>query len=194
MKINKLAVFGFFAALVFGACGSSPRASSVSSIDENTEPPEGPVYEEYSENYEVTVSTPGLTVFSWYREYYSGGAYGMRERTWYVIDKKANETIKRSDIFKSGSEGRLLELIGSALRKRDHLESHEALSAGVYFEDTIEVPDNYYLSKKGMGFHWNPYEIAPYSEGPIAVIIPYADLRSLLNQKGLILAEEVQKG
>jgi hypothetical protein len=193
MKINKLVVSGILAALIFAACGSSPQVSSASPIGENAEPPEGPVYDEYSESYEVTISTPSLTVFSWYREYYSGGAHGMREKTWYVIDKRANETIKRSDVFKPGSEGRLQELIESALKKQDHLESHEALSSGVYFEDTVEITDNYFFSRHGMGFHWDPYEIAPYSEGAIEVIIPYAELRSLLNQRGLTLAEEVQK-
>jgi hypothetical protein len=193
MKINKLVVLSLFTAMVLGACSSSPKAASVSSIEENAEPPEGPVYDEYSENYEVTVSTPNLTVFSWYREYYSGGAHGMREKTWYVIDKKINEVIKRSDVFKPGSEDRLLTLIEDALRKQDQLESHEALSSGIYFEDTVEIPDNYFFSKHGMGFHWDAYEIAPYSAGAIEIILPYTDLRSLLNQKGLNLAEEVQK-
>jgi hypothetical protein len=190
MKINKLVVFCFLAALIFGCRSSIPAASS---IEENAEPPQGPVYKEYSENYEVTVSTPNLTVFSWYREYYSGGAHGMQEKTWYVIDKQAGEVIKRSDVFKPGSEGSLLELIESALRERDHLENYEALSSGIYFEDTVEITDNYFFSKKGMGFHWDPYEIAPYSEGIIEIILPYSDLRSLLNQKGLALAEEAQR-
>jgi hypothetical protein len=192
MKINKLVVFGFLLALILGACSSSSKAS-FEEKEENGEPPRGPVYDDYSENYEVTVSTPSLTVFSWYREYYSGGAHGMQEKTWYVIDKKANEIIKRSDIFKPGSESQLLELIEGALRKREKLESYEALSSGIYFEDTVEIPDNYFFSKKGIGFHWDPYEIAPYSEGTIEVIIPYSDLRGILNQKGLALAEEVQK-
>ncbi|WP_148257819.1 RsiV family protein [Leadbettera azotonutricia] len=193
MKINKL-VFALLAALVLGACSSSPKVSPVPSIEEDAEPPQGPKYLEYSENYEVTISTPSLVVFNWHRDYYSGGAHGMQEKTWYVIDKKANETIRRSDVFKPGSEGQLQELIESALRKRDKLESYEALSSGVYFEDTVEITDNYFFSRTGVGFHWDPYEIAPYSEGIIEIILPYGDLRSLLNQKGLALAEEVQKG
>ncbi|MBS1644815.1 MAG: DUF3298 domain-containing protein [Bacteroidetes bacterium] len=59
------------------------------------------------------------------------------------------------------------------------------LKPGESFEDRllvdkIPVTSNFYLSKKGITFVYNPYEIASYADGKIALFIPYNSILQLL--------------
>ena len=64
------------------------------------------------------------------------------------------------------------------------------LSTGYYFEDSVESLENFYLTPRGIGFHWDHYEIAPYSVGPIEIVIPYEDVGELLNSQGKSLISQ----
>ena len=44
----------------------------------------------------------------------------------------------------------------------------------------IAPNQNFFVTGKGMGFAYNPYEIGPYVMGEINIYIPFSDLKKYL--------------
>ncbi|MDR0688840.1 MAG: RsiV family protein [Spirochaetaceae bacterium] len=131
-----------------------------------------------------------LQVIDRTREYYTGGAHGMREKAYFVIDLAEKKQIRLKDLFLKDAEGALKTRIEDALRIYSGLEAGVPLSTGDYFEDSVKSLENFYLTAQGIGFHWDPYEIAPYSVGPIEILIPYEEVGELLNSQGKSLISQ----
>jgi hypothetical protein len=125
-----------------------------------------------------------LQVISRTKEYYTGGAHGMRETAYFVIDLAEKKQICLMDLFREGTEGALKICVEDTLRVYSELKPGDPLSTGYYFEDSVEPSENFYLTPQGIGFHWDPYDIAPYSVGPVEIIIPYGDVDALLSCRG----------
>jgi hypothetical protein len=158
----------------------------------NSQDPQESFNWDYTETWESPVNTPLLLVLSREKEYYFGGAHGMREQLWLVLDRAKSQHAALADIVPEEKQGLLTAAAREALREKAGLEKGEPLSQGGYDEDFV-LTENFYLLPGGMGFHWNPYEIAPYSKGPVDIIIPYRNIKDLLSPWGLTLAEEARK-
>ncbi|MDR2103325.1 MAG: RsiV family protein [Treponema sp.] len=144
----------------------------------------------YDEIMETTMLFPQGIVIRRNRDYYTGGAHGMRETAYFVLDLEKMKRLNLEDIIKPGSEPALMKEVTIALRDISNLAGDAPLSSGNYFEDTIEVPKNFFMSAQGLGFHWDPYEIAPYAVGPIEILIPYDKIKNLLTPQALLLIEK----
>ncbi len=57
-------------------------------------------------------------------------------------------------------------------------------SAGFWFNDEVgfSLPDNVGVVAEGLIFHWDPYEIAPYSMGPINLSVPASELEAIIDR------------
>ncbi|HXR98967.1 MAG TPA: RsiV family protein, partial [Pyrinomonadaceae bacterium] len=47
--------------------------------------------------------------------------------------------------------------------------------------------DNYQgwtITKRGLGIYFDPYQVGPYAAGPQFVLVPYSDLKDLINPDG----------
>jgi hypothetical protein len=123
------------------------------------------------------------------RDYYTGGAHGMRNMEYFVLDLAEMKRLGLEDIIKPGSEPALAREVEAALRDFSNLTGETPLSQGYYFEDTIAPSRNFFLSSQGMGFHWDPYEIAPYVVGPVEILIPYDRISNHLTPQALSFIE-----
>ena len=47
-------------------------------------------------------------------------------------------------------------------------------------EDHIEMNDNFYLMPNGIGFYYNPYEVAAYAVGTTDLFIPFSEIQAFL--------------
>jgi hypothetical protein len=151
-------------------------------LDEYDGPPAESMNWEYTETLEASSPGSQLLVISRNREYYLGGAHGMREKRYFVILHDA-DTVQRlmlEDLIEPDAWSQLEGLILEVLRKQGNLETGVPLSQGGFFEDMVAVPDNFFLTPQGLGFHWDPYEIAPYVMGSIEVVLPYKEIQDLL--------------
>ncbi|MDR2633212.1 MAG: RsiV family protein [Treponema sp.] len=137
---------------------------------------------EYTETLEAQFPRSGLMVLSRNREYYLGGAHGMRDKRYFVIVQDAGrpQRLVLEDLIQADAWSALEALIAQALRTQADLTEDEPLSQGGFFEDEVAVPDNFFLTPEGLGFHWDPYEIAPYVMGSMEVLLPYEQLADIL--------------
>ncbi|MDR1046246.1 MAG: RsiV family protein [Treponema sp.] len=146
----------------------------------------------HSETVSLVTESPRIRVFSKTGEFYTGGAHGMREQRYFVIDRLTGWQIDTAFIIKNGAEGELTALINDALRSRTNPGSGTTLTESGFFEETVEITENFFLDKAGMNFHWDQYEIAPYSMGPIEVCIPWKKLTALLSAEGEAIRQDLR--
>lgn len=143
---------------------------------------------EYSETVEGTAMAlqkalagiNGCFVVHRSREHYLGGAHGMREERYFLFDMEKNRQIVLADIVRENAGLTLRQLAAVRLRERAGLDENAPLSRGGFSTDLPEIPENFFLTPVGLGFHWDPYEIAPYAAGPVEIIIPYEELEDTL--------------
>lgn len=111
---------------------------------------------------------------------YSGGAHGMYRITNYIFDVNTGEVISEADIFADNVDDRLHALL---VEQATTLRSDGTLpSDSDFFGDDLIIPNgNLELGENGLSYIFNPYEIAPYSYGTIAIPLDNDKVLPLLN-------------
>jgi hypothetical protein len=145
---------------------------------------------DYRETFQIPVNTARLLVLRRDRFFYSGGAHPNHDRTYFVFNRERAMRIGLADIIREESLTALKELINRELRIQKEIGPDDSLKKARFFVDEAEPPENYFFSPQGLGFHWDPYEIASYAEGHVEVLLPYAGIWELLGPEGRRLARE----
>lgn len=117
---------------------------------------------------------------------FTGGAHGLESKTFTVVSATDARVIKLSDIFMHGFESGVSDLLTQKLKAMQGLNDKQKLSENGYFVDVIDPNDNFFLTNHGVGFHYDPYEIAPYSNGSTVIFLPFTDLAPYLKDGGVI--------
>ena len=143
----------------------------------------------YTETVECGAESPRYAVIRRDREYYLGGAHGMRETKYFLIGRDEAGPISLDRLIREWAAPALMRLAEEEIRRHFDIAEGRPLT-DVLFEDHLAVPDNFFLGPGGLGFHWDPYEIAPYSAGPVDLSIPWAQCADLLGEEGLRIAAD----
>lgn len=110
----------------------------------------------------------GQTVYQ-----FTGGAHGMSSLTATTVKISSGRAIGLADLFLSGSDYR--ERLDGAVRR-------EGASRGLplWGYNGVKESANYFLTDKGLVLFFQPYEIAPYSEGIVKIMVPYQELADIM--------------
>jgi hypothetical protein len=160
------------------------RAAGIVGRDQNPEESGPPLDWEYAEHMDFQIYQDRWIMISREKEYYTGGAHGMREKTFYTVNLEELKNFSWKDLLTAPESPEFYHLVLEALREKDGLEKNAPLSSGIYFEDEPEIGPNFFPGPGGLVFHWNPYEIAPYSGGYQEIQIPWEKIEGLLNERG----------
>jgi hypothetical protein len=144
----------------------------------------------YEEHFDTVVNTPRLLVVSQNRANNSGRAHGNYDKQYFVFDREATMLVRLSDLIRAEARPMLKVLMNRHLRADKKLDINDSLQRAGFFADEEELTDNYFLSPQGLGFHWDPYEIAPYAEGFVEAVVPYGEIENYLSPEGQRLARE----
>lgn len=132
---------------------------------------------DHSVNIAVRYNQNGLLVLETSMYDFAGGAHGNYGSTFTCLDVRNQKKLSLSDIITADSAA-LQPIVESHFRKQYHI-TEDSLSK-VLFEDHLAANDNFYLTGKGIGFLYNPYEVASYAQGQINVFIPFRDIDKYL--------------
>lgn len=146
----------------------------------------------YNETVAFCAGTEKVAVISRQQEYFTGGAHGMRNKDYYVFSLEDKRRLSIGDIIRDDARQALDDLVEESLRKYMEIPSWIPLSEGGFFEDSVDKLDDFFLGPQGLGFQWDPYEIAPYSIGIIEITLPYDSLQGLFTERGIVLTKEFQ--
>lgn len=119
---------------------------------------------------------------------FTGGAHGLENVFCTVFDLKENKTLSPADVFKPGYEKPLQVVLEKKLREQYDIPEGTPLNAppaGILFNKKLALTNNFYLTGNGMGFIYNPYEVAPYAVGQIELFVPFKEIAGLLKKNPL---------
>jgi hypothetical protein len=130
----------------------------------------------------------GNNLLSFYIESYAftGGAHGLQSRDYILTDLETGKLIGLGDLFQGDYEAALTTILTNKIRLVSNIPDEQKLSASGYFVDEVKPSSNFYITRNGIGFFYNHYEIAPYSNGPTDLFIPYGEIRKLLKPDGFL--------
>ncbi len=111
---------------------------------------------------------------------FTGGAHGLESTDYYVINLMSGKKIAVTDLFREGTEARLSELITQDLKKRYCRNNEASLKEAGFFTDEVKPGINFFITDNGIGFHYNPYDLAPYSFGAIEAFLDFTQVSDLL--------------
>ena len=118
---------------------------------------------------------------------YTGGAHGNSYVKYINIDFENVNQLKLDNLLVKGYEAKLNELIDKKFREVKGLQPTDDLEKeGGLFENKITFNDNFAVTKNGLLFYYNNYEIAPYSAGPTELLITYDELGNLIPEDSLL--------
>jgi uncharacterized protein DUF3298/peptidoglycan-N-acetylmuramic acid deacetylase PdaC-like protein len=157
---------------------------------EEEEPrPEGSMGSDLSVGYDVLLAQDDLVSIKFdVSSYFQGAAHPNSYADVLNFDLKNGKQLKLSDLFKPGAK--YLQAIAtyciSDLKKqgKDKGLLDEEIDKGAAAKS-----DNYAswtITKRGLGIHFDPYQVAPYAAGPQFVLVPYSTLKDLINPDGPI--------
>lgn len=139
----------------------------------------------YQYHYIINSSTQkgckGTIVYLATVDYYEGGAHGINQLITMNFESKTGRQLTLQDIFASGYEQPLKDILLKALKAKTGCSTMNALRAkGYLYSMDIFPSENFILGEETITFVYNPYEIAPYAVGSTELIIPYSDIDKLL--------------
>ncbi|WP_437919575.1 DUF3298 domain-containing protein [Sphingobacterium sp. LRF_L2] len=142
------------------------------------------------QNCRVVLNEPGFLTLKNVISDYTGGAHGMEVELYFNFDTNEKKQLTLTDIVQDTS--RLREIAESYFRKQEMLTDTASYGDSYFFEaNTFSLADNFGLTKEGLLFHYNPYEIKSYAEGSTTLLIPYPELTRIMTDKGKQFLESI---
>lgn len=132
-----------------------------------------------SEHILMVYQSPKIATIADFTYVYSGGAHGNYGTSYSSYDLVNKKQLKLTDIVTADGKKRLSALLAKSVRAQFRLKPSAPLTE-VLFENRITPNQNFYITGKGIGFSYNPYEIAAYAFGEINVFIPFKEIETNL--------------
>ena len=123
---------------------------------------------------------------------FTGGAHGIQVQLWFNYDLKNKKQLALSDFIQDTTK--LKKIVEVYFRKVENLKEDAPLGADYFFdENKFALAENFGMTRDGLVFHYNVYEIKPYSEGPTTVVVPYQAIKGILTESGNQLVNSLFK-
>lgn len=141
----------------------------------------------------VITNTPLLLTISTFRDEYTGGAHGNHVTLLSNFDLTANKKVELKEIIKKDKLTELTSIAETYFRKIENISDTTSLKDYFFLDGNFSINDNFAITKDGLLFFYNEYEIKPYSEGTTEILIPFSDITDQLNNKGKKYVQSVVK-
>ena len=119
---------------------------------------------------------------------YTGGAHGIYMSTFLNLDLRTLAPIRLDDLFVNDYKEQLTDLLWNQLMADNKVATRQELEdMGYVTTGDLTPTENFYLSKDGITFYYNVYDIAPYVMGPVKITLPYEMMQHLLSDETMAL-------
>ncbi|HOY68631.1 MAG TPA: DUF3298 domain-containing protein [Candidatus Ozemobacteraceae bacterium] len=117
---------------------------------------------------------------------FQGGAHPTSNIVYLVFSAKTGKQLELASLLLPGKAAELTRIAEARFRKVRELETDENLEeAGFQFEkNRFALNTNFLVSKDGLAFCYNQYEIAPYALGTTELVIPWSELGGVIDPAG----------
>ena len=154
-------------------------------------PPEGSMGSDIGVGYEVALARDDVISIEFdVGSYYQGAAHPNTYTETVNYDLKNGKQLKLSDLFKPGAKYlQALAAYSIADLKKQSKAKDNALEDSEIQNGAGPTAQNYRswkITRKGVGINFDSYQVGPYAAGPWYVIVPYANLKDVINPEGPI--------
>lgn len=108
-----------------------------------------------------------------------GGAHPMTGIHPFTYDLRSGEVLNIENMFKPEARDSIMPVIINALARQLDADPMNLDKAGI-FTSQLTYPGQPYIANNTLYFHYNPYDIAPYSSGMIDVAVYPYEVSSML--------------
>jgi len=128
---------------------------------------------------EVKVFNDSLLSLQLSDESFEGGAHGSYNLSFVNVRPGNGAVFKLDDFLKPGYEADLTRVGEEIFREARELADTATyeMNGFTFSDNKFALNDNYGFRKEGIVFFYNSYEVAPYSEGPTEIVIPYEKIK-----------------
>jgi hypothetical protein len=106
------------------------------------------------------------------------------DKIYLVFNLKTGQKLTADDLFMPGYEGKLKTLLTTQLQKQFNVTN--SLQSEGFYKSTVAKYDNIFVTREGIGFHYNPGELAPAIFGEIDLFFKFDELKDILLTRGLV--------
>ncbi|MEJ2596338.1 MAG: DUF3298 domain-containing protein [bacterium] len=131
-------------------------------------------------NMSVIYNTGYMLCLEYIKYAYSGGAHGMTNISYDIIDLADGRLLTYTDVFAEGTDEALADILTRQLRKDYSIPDDVTLTEAGFFVEEVSPNRNIYVNGNGVGFLYNSYEIAPYSQGATNIFLEFKQIRELI--------------
>ena len=129
---------------------------------------------------------PGALTVSVFNYSYMGGAHPNTVRIYAVLDPATAQVVPLDSVLAEGARARLVAEAEGAFRARRGMAPDSSFTnAGFWFKDGFELTPNWGFVEDGMLFHYNSYEVGPYSLGPTDALVSWSALKGIVRPEFL---------
>ncbi|MCX2451654.1 DUF3298 domain-containing protein [Pedobacter sp. PLR] len=118
---------------------------------------------------------------------YAGGAHPNSAMIYWNLNPKTLQEITLESLINEDSMPQLVTIAEKIFRKNEKLSPTASLKDSYFFEnDKFNLNRNFTITKEGLKFLYNPYEIKAYVYGSTELIIPFSDLKTIARPNTLL--------
>ncbi|MCM1163656.1 MAG: RsiV family protein [Muribaculaceae bacterium] len=110
---------------------------------------------------------------------YLGGAHPFTSTRPFTYDLRTGRVLNAENMFVAGSFDELMQIITNTLANQLNVKPSQLENAGI-FVNQLTYPGQPYIAGGAVVFHYNQYDIAPYSMGPIEVTVYPNEINHIL--------------
>lgn len=138
---------------------------------------------------EVTVlkQFPGYVPLKYTWINFSGGAHPNSMRLYINYDLNTGKEIILDSLLVPGGMAKLNAVAEKIFRQNEKLAPDASLKNDYFFtNDKFNLNQNFTITKDGLKFLYNPYEIKAYAYGITELVIPYSQIKEILKPNTII--------
>lgn len=155
--------------------------------EEGEEPrPEGSMGSDLNVSYEVALAQDDLISVEFsIGSYYQGAAHPNTFSEVVNYDLKNGKELKLADLFKPGAkylQALANYCIADLKKQKDRGLLDEEIEKGA--SANAKNYQSWTITRKGLGINFDAYQVGPYAAGPQFVLVPYSNLKDLINPEG----------
>lgn len=111
----------------------------------------------------------------------SGAREGSIVKKHLVFNVGNNKILKIDDFCSEEKRPFLEQVLNKKIREYYKIDESLTLTDVGFFNDSIPISQNIYLHPGGIGFYYNIYEIAPFSNGPTDLFLSWEELSRIID-------------
>jgi hypothetical protein len=148
--------------------------------------PDSPAGYEWDQTLTVNYQDKDFLAFKHVNYAYTGGAHGMETTLFHNLYQSDFTEITLKDILNNPYQGELTKIAEAIFRKNEGLTPEDQLGAYFFEDQRFVLNDNFLITPKGLLFLYNQYEIKAYAYGTTELFIPYAAIKHLIADHGIL--------